>query len=259
MIQKTQPIQRIRMRQNLFRKSNSRDRGTTEPKGKGMGSTPIERAEASAHSLWKSWAIATALGELVGFIAPTLAGVGIAALGLPDPAMAVGVTLAGSLEGAALGYAQSLVLRRHLPQVNRRAWVLASALGAVVAYSIGMLPSSIGDFERFSPALLAAGGSLLGLVFLLSMGLPQWFILRRHLPRAGWWVGANALAWPLGVLVPVVGMMLVPDAAPLPVWVAVGILSGLLMGLVVGAITGATLDYLRHSPPRRLTTEALRH
>lgn len=221
-----------------------------------MSTAPMGSSEGQGGGLWRAWAVATALGELVGFVAPTLAGVGIAALGLPDPAMAVGVTLAGSLEGAALGYAQALVLRRHLPAVSGRAWVLASALGAVVAYAIGMLPSSIGDFSRFSPAQLALGGGTLGAVFLLSMGLPQWLVLRRHLPRAGWWVGANALAWPLGVLVPVVGMMLVPDGAPAPVWAAVGILSGLLMGLVVGAITGAALDRLRQ--PRPPAAAALR-
>ena len=210
-----------------------------------MSVSQLNSADPGAGRLWLPWALATALGELVGFIAPTLAGVGIGALGLPDPAMAVGVSLAGIVEGGVLGYAQWLVLRRFLPQIRARDWVAATAAGALVAYGIGMLPSTIGDVSRFSTATLALGGALLAAVFLLSIGAPQWAVLRQALPRAGWWIPANALAWPLGVLVPIVGMMLVPDGAPTPVWIAVGIASGLLMGLVVGLITGAALDRMR--------------
>jgi len=78
----------------------------------------------------------------------------------------------------------------------------------------------------------------------VSIGVPQWLVLRQHLQHAGWWVGANALAWSLSVAVPFVALALVPDAAPFWLWVAAGIMSGLLMGLVVGALTGLALLWL---------------
>jgi hypothetical protein len=39
---------------------------------------------------------------------------------------------------------------------------------------------------------LAAG---MGLILGTILGVPQWLALRRHVPKAGWWVPANALAW----------------------------------------------------------------
>lgn len=83
--------------------------------------------------------------------------------------------------------------------------------------------------------------TLLGLLLLPSIGLAQWWVLRRHIRRAGLWVWANALAWLGGLAVPFVGLALVPDDSPLGVWIAVGALCGLLLGAVVGAITGLAL------------------
>ena len=65
------------------------------------------------------------------------------------------------------------------------------------------------------------------------------------------WVLANAIAWPLGVAVPFVGLALVPDGSPAAVWAAVGIVSGVLMGAVVGAITGIALVWLLRTRPSR--------
>jgi hypothetical protein len=36
------------------------------------------------------------------------------------------------------------------------------------------------------------------------IGLLQWFLLRRSLPRAGWWVLASALGW--GLIDPIIGL-----------------------------------------------------
>ena len=55
---------------------------------------------------------------------------------------------------------------------------------------------------------------------------------------------ANAIAWPLGVAMPVAGMALLPDTAGAATMIAVGVVCGLLMGVLVGAITGFALVYL---------------
>ncbi len=80
--------------------------------------------------------------------------------------------------------------------------------------------------------------------FLLSMGGAQWLVVRHHVTHAGWWIAANAVAWPIGVTVPVVGMTLIPDGAAAASMAAVGVLSGLLMGLIVGALTGVAFVFL---------------
>src|SRR3712207_8569653 len=50
--------------------------------------------------------------------------------------------LAGTLvEGTVVGTAQWLVLRRPFPAMKWRAWALATAAGAFVAWTLGMLPS----------------------------------------------------------------------------------------------------------------------
>ena len=71
-------------------------------------------------------------------------------------------------------------------------WVLATTggwlLGGFLILISGWL--NIWTYESFD----------LDLVFFvmgLSIGVGQWLLLRRHLPRAGWWVGANVVGWGL--------------------------------------------------------------
>jgi hypothetical protein len=199
----------------------------------------------SSYKLWSQWVVATTIGELVGFAVPITTGIVAWKIGLPDIAIAIIVTLVGSFEGAALGYAQWLVLRQYLPQVARRDWMRATALAAVVGYAIGVLPSTIGsNLAQINLAILIVAGGVLGIIFLVSIGFAQWLVLRQVVQHAGQWIVANAIAWPLGVAVPFIGMALVPDGAPTAVWIATGIVSGILMGVVVGAVTGSVLVWI---------------
>jgi hypothetical protein len=159
----------------------------------------------------------------------------------PVLAVAVGVTLAGLAEGASLGFAQWLVLRHHLPGVRRRDWVLYTTVAAGIAYVLGMTPSTLYDLFALSTPGMIGITVVLGLLLVPSIGFAQWLVLRRHLPRAGWWVLANAFAWTFGVAIPFVVLMLVPDESPMGAFIAAGVASGLLMGAVVGAITGVAL------------------
>lgn len=202
--------------------------------------------------MWWRWVLATAVGEFVGFAVPAAVGAGaawtiekmvgsVAALAMLNVMVMV---LAGVVEGAVLGFAQWLVLRRYIQNMARREWVLATALAAGVAWTIGMLPSTLGDLATLIPMVLVGGAVLLGAVFVASIGFAQWLVLRRYIQNAGWWVLANAVAWPLGVAVPFIGLAMVPEGAHVVVWVVVGVVSGLLMGVVVGAITGMALVWL---------------
>lgn len=207
--------------------------------------------------LWLWWVLATALGEFVGFAVPAAVGA-VAAWALEGKAgtfaniTMLGIMVsAGLAEGAVLGFAQGTVLRRYIPNMARREWVVATALAAGLAWTIGMIPSTLRDLTAINPAILVFGGILLGAIFVASIGFAQWLILRRYIQKAGWWVLANALAWPLGVAVPFGGIAMVPDGAPAVAYIVVGVVSGLMMGVVVGAITGMALVWLLRTLPSR--------
>jgi hypothetical protein len=197
--------------------------------------------------VWRSWVLATAAGEVIGFAVPAIAGaVAFRLIGEPDraaPALAFYVLLlaAGAGEGAILGTAQSLVLRRVLPSVSPRAWVGATAAAAGAAWALGLLPSTVDALVPLQPALLVAAWVALAPPLLCSIGVAQWLVLRRHVDGTGRWVTANVLGWLLGLPVTFVGPALVPNGSPPVVWAGVFIVSGLLMGAVVGVVTAVAL------------------
>lgn len=107
------------------------------------------KQQDSAVGLWIRWILANALAETVGLGAafgigailfPYLGAPGIL-VALATVAVAV---LAGTLiEGTVVGTAQWLVLHRSFPAMKWRVWVLATATGAFVAWTLGMLPSAL--------------------------------------------------------------------------------------------------------------------
>ena len=136
------------------------------------------------------------------------------------------VILAGYLGlavgGFLIGVLQWLVLRRHVAPAGR--WVLASlgagAVTAVVVFGVGLIDAAAGWL---------AGVSMFGTV----VGGLQWLVLRRQVPRAGWWVLASTAGW-------VVGMPLGDVVGP----------PGL--GAAYGAITGIALVWLLRQRSERV-------
>jgi hypothetical protein len=92
--------------------------------------------------------------------------------------------------GLLTGLLQYGLLRRYLPHMGW--WVLATTggwlLGALLIVISGWLNFwSYKSFDIF----------LAFIVMGLLIGVGQWLLLRRRLPRAGWWVGANVVGWGL--------------------------------------------------------------
>jgi len=96
--------------------------------------------------------------------------------------------------GLLTGLLQYGLLRRYLPHMGW--WVLATTggwlLGALLIVISGWL--NFWTFEAFD---LDVAFIVLG----LSIGVGQWLLLRRRLPRAGWWIGANVVGWGLLALI----------------------------------------------------------
>jgi hypothetical protein len=184
------------------------------------------------------WTLAFVLGELVGFVPPAVTGAALAAAGVSDALLVSGLVLAGLLEGAAIGTAQAYVLHPVLPALRPLRWVLATAVGAAVAWLAGM--GGVALVQAAGPGAwwLVGPGMVVGL---LAMGTLQWLLLRRHVPHSARWVPVTSGAWLLGVMIPVAALSLTPNSWPPAAFVAVGVVAAVAMGATVGLLTGGTL------------------
>jgi hypothetical protein len=201
------------------------------------------------HRLWSHWVFANLIGEFVGLgvagalgAAVTLAFgnvTGISTLIM----MALALIVAATVEGAAVGLAQWWVLRHYLPALTWRAWVLATTLGAIAAWVIGMLLGAAGGdfFGSGESAAALVVGAALGPVVGALLGLFQWLALRRYVQNAVWWVLANAAAWTAGMAVIFVATSIVQEDTPVAAVAATWAVSGILAGVVVATIHGLVL------------------
>jgi hypothetical protein len=108
------------------------------------------------------------------------------------------MVLAGAVEGALLGFGQSIGFRRAGLSVPRAAWIAVTSAAAALAWSIGLLPSTVAGLDWTAP-LTWLVASALGLTLLLSIPAGQWPILRRRVHKAWRWVPINVVAWTVGL------------------------------------------------------------
>lgn len=219
----------------------------------------VQTKQGSMMGLWVRWVIANSLAETVGL--GSAFGIGVLLfpyLGAPGLLVALVTAtvaiLAGTLiEGTVVGTAQWLVLRRSLPDMRWLSWALATAVGAFVAWTSGMLPNTLlsagagaGDSApaETSASVVYALAAVLGLVAGAILGTPQWFVLRRHVPRAALWILANALAWVPGMVMAfvVADFLFATRFGVATVLLAVATLAAI--GAVVGTVHGLALVWL---------------
>jgi hypothetical protein len=233
-----------------------------------MSSTLLQKTSTPWEwRIWLRWILANAASETVGLGATLLIGAFLLVNAEKTigavPAAALGALAGTVIEGSVVGTAQWLVLRRPLQRMRWRVWVIATALGAFIAWTLAMIPSTLlftgpdsgsvapGEMSDLLIYALAAG---MGLVVGSILGVPQWLALRRYLPKAGWWVLANGLAWMLGMVVVFMGTSLIP-AEGITVQVALLLLLFVVAaGAVVGAVHGLVLIWLLRQ--RRLNVTA---
>jgi hypothetical protein len=208
-------------------------------------------------SLYLRWVFANAFGELFGlglsmavmilFIFPIgeRGEVGMILL-----AFALTV-VSGALEATVVGLAQFWAMRSWFPRLTRRAWWLGTLVGALAAYVLGYLPSTImslgeqtaqtaptAEPDQWIVLLMAAA---LGLVAGAVLSSAQWLALRKVACGSGIWIPANMLGWMFSMPLIFWGIDIsqkVP-AAYQTVLILTGVL--LLAGAVVGAVHGLFL------------------
>ncbi len=152
------------------------------------------------------------------------------------------MVLAGSIEGASLGAGQAYALRGRLPGIERR-WLLLTALGAAVAWALGMTPSSLVDAGAPTWLLLCLA-PFLATALLASIGVAQWLVLRQMVRRSGRWIWWNAAAWIVGLPATFIFPMVVPNDAPMWVWVVAWLTAGATMAVTIAFATGYAMNRL---------------
>jgi hypothetical protein len=150
---------------------------------------------------YRRWILANGWAESAGLGTTFVVGRALAPLlgsasGVPSVLTTAfaAVVLGTVLEGALVGVSQERVLRERV-RVARWSWTSATTMGAFLAWSMGMMPSTIlaltgSGSAAPAPAepgiivkvLLAAG---LGIVAGPILGAAQWFVLRRLTPQPG--------------------------------------------------------------------------
>ena len=238
----------------------------------------INRAQTAAAvnlrwDTWRAWVLANLVAEALGLGATLLIGMLLFGglerrIGIVPVAL-LGITLGALCEGSIVGSLQWWILRHPIPELRWREWATATAVGAGIAWALGMLPSTVmsfaseqapvGNGQAFALAewtvllLAAAMGAMLGAV----LGTAQWVALRRYAPRAGWWIAANAVAWAVGMTMVFVGTGFIPESGAMTAGVlATLIVCVTLAGAAVGAIHGLALIWLLRGRDRKLLAPA---
>jgi hypothetical protein len=131
------------------------------------------------------------------------------------------------------GVVQYWLLRRFLPRMGW--WVLATAAGWLLGFVLIFGPFGVlAYFRTADPWVVDATFVVMG----LSIGVGQWLLLRRRLPRAGWWIVGTAVGWGL--------IRLATRDSFGPV-----LLQLVLLGLLPACVTAVTLAWLMNpvTPP----------
>ena len=210
-------------------------------------------------TLWLSWVWANALGEMVGLgLTFLVAAIGFTKLeslgGLAGILLAFAFAVAsGIFEATLVGWAQWWAMHPWFPGIQRRAWWNATVIGALLAYILGYLPSTLMNLQAETTQstvtepsqgivlLLAAG---MGLVGGAVLSFAQWLVLRKHARGAGLWLPANMLAWMLGMPMIFWAIDQAQKLNSINQVVPFMAVTLLFVGAVVGAVHGLALVWL---------------
>jgi magnesium-transporting ATPase (P-type) len=209
------------------------------------------------NKLFQRWTLANALAELLG-LGLTFVITGLVFSRLDDQGTILSIllsfffaVLSGAVEASFVGLAQWWAMNPWFPMVSRTSWWRGTLIGAMIAYVLGYLPSTLmsmgeatgGPATVEEPAqwvvlLLAAG---MGAVGGAVLSFAQWLELRGKVEKAGVWIPANMLAWAFGMPVIFWGVDMAFKMAG--IWGSVSVMAGSLLvaGGIVGAVHGAFL------------------
>jgi len=194
----------------------------------------------SQHPLLR-WVLAVSVAESLGFVVPAVTGV---ATGGRYWAMVA----AGAVEGLLLGAGQVIGAGpRVLPAAR---WIVATGIGAAIAWSIGMLPSVV-TLQWTDPPVVA-GVVCAAVIALVAMPVLQW-VATGFRWGLGAWIPVSAGAWAVGLVWTAVPSPFVDERTPISVVVLIYAAAGVLMATTVAVLTGLAVRRLPgFEPPVQL-------
>lgn len=209
------------------------------------------------NQLWTRWTLANALSEMIGLgLTFAITGLFFTSLGIGNTVAGIllsfGVAVAsGAVEATFVGLAQWWAMKPRFSSIGRFEWWRATFIGALIAYVLGYLPSTVMSMGEAAASSTPAAEPAQWIVLLLAAGMgavgggvlsfAQWLVLRGKVQRAGIWIPANMLAWLFGMPVIFWGIDM---AFRMPaLWQSVLLMAGTLFsaGAIVGGIHGSFL------------------
>lgn len=219
------------------------------------------------NQLWTRWTLANAFSEMVG-LGLTFAITGLFISSVGEGSTVVGILLSfvvavasGAVEATFVGLAQWWAMRPSFPSIGKFEWWRGTFIGALIAYVLGYLPSTIMSMGEATASSAPVAEPPQWIVLLLAAGMgavggavlsfAQWLVLRSKVQGAGIWIPANMLAWLFGMPVIFWGIDMAFKMSEL--WQSAVLMAGTLLvaGAIVGAIHGFFLIRLvdkDHSP-----------
>jgi hypothetical protein len=211
----------------------------------------------SKNQLWSRWTLANAFSELLG-LGLTFLITGLVFSKLDSQGTMTSILLSfvfavasGAIEATFVGLAQWRAMHPWFPTIGRFAWWRGTMIGALIAYVLGYLPSTLMSMSEATASsapvaeppqwivlLLAAGMGAVGGVVL---SFAQWLVMRDKVKQAGLWIPANMLAWTFGMPIIFWGIDMAFKMSA--VWQSVLLMAVTLFvaGAVVGGIHGLFL------------------
>lgn len=186
-------------------------------------------------AFFRRWVGCTVAGQVAGFTVAAVLAATQDVSRMSDYALVLG---AGALEGALVGRGQAIAMTRvQLPSGVLRVWPIVTSIAAVMAWSIGLIPSSVRTIS-LPPGIAWPLTAVLALVLLISIPLAQFLLLRTVIPPASQWIRFNLLAWLLGISWTFVPKQLIEPDTPAISQVGIYAIAGGLMATTVAIVTG---------------------
>ncbi|AFY49912.1 serine/threonine protein kinase [Nostoc sp. PCC 7524] len=124
------------------------------------------------------WVLVNVFGLIGGFIVAAIAYAALESFGAMISYQAVALAM-----GLTVGFMQLLVLRKHIP-ISEKWWLLGTTIGTCISVIV------CGPYPEYS---LLWVGPIVGII--------QWWLMRRFVEQAGWWILVNSLfGWFGGIL-----------------------------------------------------------
>jgi hypothetical protein len=120
--------------------------------------------------------------------------------------------LGGGFQGLVQGRWQWRILRRRVPALPRRLWVIATLVPALIVWLLSIAPGAVDTLAMGGDSLSAfKNGFMQALVLGPLIGLSQMTALRDVTTRWRWWFAANITTWLFGAATFELGKWLVRE------------------------------------------------